>query len=163
MDRMDVTFTPTAEDRRYAVGAHLRPVIRLAIMIGVLLLGNTIWWFEARAVFNASWGGLSFVGPLSPALLFLCVAVPLYLRRTALNKASLAPESLRLNDNGVALPSSGNPDILPWSTFSHYAENKKTFVLVRSQEPFFFVPKRALPPGDEEQLRALLKRHLSRK
>jgi YcxB-like protein len=78
----------------------------------------------------------------------------------ALNRLDL-PRRIRISDRQVAVSRGTKTSTYSWKRFFSYQETQNLFVL-RTQivVKFWTIPKRALQPGDEEKLRALLDRKL---
>jgi hypothetical protein len=163
---MEITYSLTADDYRYGFHAYrtrtngARWRYRISLIIFLLCLADAV----AFAILLPQ-------QPTVPVLLLIfCIFLayrrwycPFEIGRKVIASSPSARPSrtVKITDAGFHDHTELSDSQAEWKTFVGWAENEQVFILLYSTIMFVPIPKRAMTEAQQQEVRALLKQHLT--
>ena len=160
---MELNFQLTADDYRQAFYAHRA---RSLATRWFWRLSYVVLAFILAAPFFKTNRELKDILPplvLAAGFLFIIVYLPHRVGKKMLaGKGMASPRIVEISDDGIHSRTDVSDSTLRWDSIANWIENRRVFVLYLSPVSFFPIPKRAMSAVQEDDLRALLRRHVRR-
>ena len=155
MDPISFTYAPgeyARALRRYRV--HAYHVVRDSL-VALLLLGL------AALTWEVGWSARLLAGAACAYLAIAAVSAWVWPVLAGRHRRQLRePYTLAFSDDGIAFTTPSIDSRLPWSVYRSWWIDPDFIVLALGRGHGTVLPRRAIPPADDEALRSLLERRL---
>lgn len=171
---MATTFVPSERDLIDANLLWLRLELRKAgnqlfLLSGAVLFALIAWHAASDADFRprlaaAGLGVLLWIAAVGLILGIRRLSLPRRTRRQLRQQKSLQSEArLSWSEDGIQFETAEAHSRHAWGEFASWAESETIILLFHADKIFHFIPKRALSASEIDDLRALLRRKVTRK